>query len=106
MDEILDENSLDMVDNDNATKCLQGTTNLDKGARPLESWKRKSLIFLNVAAAGRRYLAMQSSFVAGKSVFRVSGNLVDAERTRHSDESVTACMCSQVWERLLDSFAK
>lgn len=38
-------------------------------------------------------LAMHSYSVASESVFTVSGNLVDAERTRLSDESTTACMC-------------
>lgn len=85
MNKILDENSLDMVVDDEIVKVFRATTNLDHGACPLKWWKENSQRFSHIAAAARRYMAMQSSSAARESVFSVSGNLVDAERTRLPD---------------------
>lgn len=106
MDDILEENSADLAGDDEITRFLRATSNADKGASPLVWWKGNSQRFPHIAKAAQRFMAMQASSVASEATFSVSGNLVNAERSSLSDESITACMCVRSWERFLESVSK
>lgn len=99
----INENSVDEIGDDEVIRFLRATNNGDKAVPPMVWWKGNAERFLHIAKEARRHLATQASSVARESVPSVSRNLIDADRSRLSDDSITSCMFVRAWERFFDT---
>lgn len=100
MQSILREDSLHNCYDDEILSFLRATALGDKRADPFEWWRSNEHRYPNVALVARDILAIPASSVCSEECFSVAGNLVDAHRTRLSDESIRSTMLLRAWSRL------
>lgn len=103
MQTLLNEDSLLDLYDDEVVSFLRATSIGDKRADPFEWWRSNEKRYPTIAPLARDVLAIQASSVCSEEGFSIAGNLVDAHRTRMSDNSIRSYMLVCAWRRLLGS---
>lgn len=98
---ILNDDSLQDPFDDEVVGYLRATAVGDKRAAPFDWCKSTETRYPNIAAVTQDTPSIQASFVASEELFLIAGNIVDANNTKLSDESIRSSLLVRAWSKLL-----
>ena len=75
----------------------------DKRADPFDWWRTNGSRYMHIATLARDILAIPASSLCSEQCFSIAGNLVEARRSRLSDDSIRAAMLVRAWNIMEES---
>lgn len=103
LDDLFEDDGLDGYGDDEVARFIQECASVDEDTDLLYWWKRKVVLFLNIPVSARNALPVQAFSASSESFFSHAGNLINEDKGFLADDNISACICLQAWQKLLQS---